>query len=51
MFSIGMSFCLKPGCYPEYKQAHDNLWAEIVESMHMIRAQMAFDDLALPSLG
>jgi len=33
MFSIGMSFCLKPDCYAEYRHAHDNLWPEIVESM------------------
>ena len=33
MFAIGMTFSLKPGCYAEYKQAHDNLWPEIAASM------------------
>ena len=41
MFSIGMSFCLKPGCYAEYKQAHDDLWPEIVESMATNDVSMA----------
>ena len=33
MFSIAQTFCLKPGCYAEYKQAHDDLWPEIDLSM------------------
>ena len=33
MFSIGLTFKLKPGCYPEYKKAHDELWPEIAETM------------------
>ena len=33
MFSAGLTFDLKPGCYPEYKKAHDELWPEIAASM------------------
>jgi L-rhamnose mutarotase len=40
MFSIGMTFCLKPGCYAEYKDAHDNLWPEIAESMAVNNVSM-----------
>ncbi len=31
MYSTGMTFKLKPGCYPEYKKAHDELWPDMVE--------------------
>ena len=41
MFSIGMSFCLKPDCYAEYRHAHDNLWPKIVESMAANNVSMA----------
>jgi len=33
MFSIGMTFKLKPGCYTGYKKAHDELWPEVVKTM------------------
>ena len=33
MYSMSMTFKLKPGCYPEYKKAHDELWPEMVEAM------------------
>ena len=33
MFSKGLTFKLKPGCYPEYKKAHDELWPEMVDAM------------------
>ena len=33
MYNIGMTFSLQPGSYPEYKQAHDELWPEIAASM------------------
>jgi L-rhamnose mutarotase len=33
MHSIGLAMTLRPGCYAEYKQAHDDLWPEIVQSM------------------
>ena len=33
MFSIGYVMRLKPGQYEGYKEAHDNLWPEIAESM------------------
>ena len=33
MFSIGYVMRLKPGQYEGYKEAHDNLWPKIAESM------------------
>ncbi|MBI2506228.1 MAG: L-rhamnose mutarotase [Candidatus Latescibacteria bacterium] len=33
MFTIGMLMKVKPGCYPEYKKAHDELWPAIAKSM------------------
>ena len=41
MYTTGMTFKLKPGCYAEYKKAHDELWPEIAapmrqEGVHMI---------------
>jgi L-rhamnose mutarotase len=33
MFSIGLTFKLRPGCYPEYKKAHDELWPAIQRTM------------------
>ncbi len=33
MYTTGMTFKLKPGCYPEYKKAHDELWPEMVKLM------------------
>ena len=33
MYSLGLTFKLKPGCYPEYKKAHDELWTEMAEAM------------------
>ena len=33
MYSVGLTFDLKPGCYDEYKKAHDDLWPEIAASM------------------
>ncbi len=33
MYSMAMTFALKPGCYAEYKKAHDELWPEIAEAM------------------
>ena len=33
MFKSAMTFALKPGCYDEYKQAHDELWPEIAEGL------------------
>ena len=41
MFTIAESFCLKPGCYDEYKQAHDELWPDIAESMAEHNVSMA----------
>ena len=41
MFSIAQTFCLKPGCYAEYKQAHDDLWPEIDLSMAENHVSMA----------
>ncbi len=28
-----MTFALKPGCYEEYKRAHDELWPEIADAL------------------
>jgi L-rhamnose mutarotase len=41
MYTTGMTFKLKPGCYAEYKKAHDELWPGIAaqvkgEGVHMI---------------
>lgn len=33
MHRIALTFALKPGCYEKYKQAHAELWPEIVESL------------------
>lgn len=41
MYNIGMTFDLQPGSYPEYKQAHDDLWPEIVASMSDNNVDMA----------
>ena len=41
MFSIGMTFRLKPGCHAEYKRAHDDLWPDIAESMAVNDVSMA----------
>ena len=41
MFSIAQTFCLKPGCYAEYKQAHDDLGPEIDLSMAENQVSMA----------
>ena len=41
MFNIGMTFFLKPGCYDQYKQAHDDIWPEIAESMAVNNISMA----------
>ena len=34
MYCSGMTFALKPGCYAEYKKAHDELWPEIAGMLH-----------------
>jgi L-rhamnose mutarotase len=34
MFATAQTFALKPGCYAEYKKAHDDLWPEIASAMH-----------------
>ncbi len=33
MYTTGMTFKLKPGCYAEYKKAHDVLWPGIAAQM------------------
>ena len=40
MYSAGMTFKLKPGRYPEYKKAHDELWPEIAEAMRASEVNM-----------
>ena len=41
MFSIGLSMKVRPGCYAEYKEAHDNLWTDLAESMEANKVSMA----------
>lgn len=33
MYSSGLTFALKPGCYAEYKKSHDELWPEIATAL------------------
>lgn len=47
MHSVGMTFKLKPGCYAEYKKAHDELWPEIAADLQARGCSMAiyhYDD-------
>ncbi|MBT5057201.1 MAG: L-rhamnose mutarotase [Gemmatimonadetes bacterium] len=32
MYTTASTFKLKPGCYAEYKKAHDELWPELAQS-------------------
>lgn len=41
MFSIGLKMTVRPGCYDEYKNAHDTLWTEIAEGMAANNVSMA----------
>ncbi|MCZ6678232.1 MAG: L-rhamnose mutarotase [Candidatus Poribacteria bacterium] len=41
MYSIGLAMKLRPGCYEEYKVAHDNLWPEIGKGMEDNNVSMA----------
>ena len=34
MYAMASTFMLRPGCYDEYKKAHDELWPELVESFN-----------------
>ena len=41
MYTTALTFKLRPGCYAEYKKAHDELWPGIAaqmrdEGVHMI---------------
>lgn len=51
MFSVGFAMKVKPGCYEEYKEAHDNLWPGVAQSMSENNINMAIfkfgDDLFL----
>lgn len=40
MYTIGLAMKLKPGCYERYKEAHDNLWPAIAESMSRNQVNM-----------
>ena len=51
MFTIAESFCLKPGCYDEYKRAHDELWPDIAKSMAEHDVSMAIYLMASPGTG
>ena len=37
MFSIGMTYDLRPGCYAKYKQYHDELWPEVAARPSFLR--------------
>jgi L-rhamnose mutarotase len=41
MYSVGMTFKLKPGAYPQYKKAHDELWPEIAQKLRDGQVSMA----------
>ena len=41
MYSIGLAMRLRPNAYDEYKQAHDDLWTEIADSMTDNEVSMA----------
>jgi L-rhamnose mutarotase len=41
MYSIGLAMKLRPGCYEEYKEAHDNLWPELGKGMEDNNVSMA----------
>lgn len=41
MHSTAMTFKLKPGCYAEYKKAHDELWPEIADDLKARGCSMA----------
>ena len=41
MYAIGLAMTLRPGCYAEYKKAHDELWADIAKSMSDNQVNMA----------
>ena len=40
MFSTGQTFKLKPGCYAEYKKAHDELWPGLAAAMRAHEVNM-----------
>ena len=33
MWSKALTYQLKPGCYAEYKKAHDEVWPELAQAM------------------
>ena len=33
IYKSAMTFALKPGCYEEYKRAHDELWPDIADAL------------------
>ena len=41
MFSVGVAMKIRPGCYEEYKKAHDNLWPELAKGMRKNEISMA----------
>ena len=41
MYSIGLGMRLRPNAYAEYKQAHDDLWPAIADSMTDNEVSMA----------
>jgi L-rhamnose mutarotase len=41
MFTLGLAMQLRPGCYQEYKRAHDELWPELANGMRVNDVSMA----------
>lgn len=40
MYTMGSTFKLRPGCYAEYKKAHDELWPQVAEAMRTNEVDM-----------
>ncbi len=41
MHTIGLALTLRPGKYPDYKRAHDELWPELAKGMRENDVSMA----------
>ena len=44
MWSKALTYKLKPGFYPEYKKAHDELWPELAQAMADNQVNMVIHD-------
>jgi L-rhamnose mutarotase len=41
MFTLSLALTLRPGAYPQYKLAHDQLWPELAAGMTANQVSMA----------